>query len=154
MDSNNSTKVNKCNESKSIVKKCISNHTHLVPIQSIFVEAIESLEDKFLMEAICNTSIKLLCSRMKYEDYMKKVKSYATDKTSIPRSPRVKIELAPSEREVMRKQEFQTLEDEAAIHLETFQKNVKNVYHKVKELDHTHAGAIRPMPSTILKKSK
>ena len=142
MDSNNSTKVNKCNESRSIVKKCISNYTHLVPIQSIFVEAIESLEDKFLMEAVCKTSINLLCSRMKYEEYMKKVKSYATDKTSIPRSLRVKIKLAPSESEVMRKIEFQTLEDETAAHIETFQKNIKNVYRKVKELDRTHAGAI------------
>ena len=123
----------------AIVAKCIAPFKELIPFQDLFVKIIATLEDDFLKEAACRTALNLLKSKMKVNQYMKKVKDLGANDASIPSSLRVKINLTYSEKEVMRTQEFQTLQSEAESLTNEWQKLLGNIFLKAKKLDRDFA---------------
>ena len=126
--------------SERIVDIILYNSKGLHQMKTTFVDLIETLENRNFRANVCTLAVSLLKGRIQYERIMKLIRSFATEKDSIPRSLRVtNIELTPAMASVRRNQEFLAIEDEAKSLTETWQKGVKKLFQRVKILDRKEA---------------
>ena len=122
-----------------IVSKCLTNYKKLNPLKDNLIALIATLEDRFIREVICLAALSLLRSRACYEQFMKKIRDFATDKSSIPRSLRVKVELSPAMPNSVRRQKYMAAEEKAKETVEKFQKSFRSHFIEVKECDRDEA---------------
>ena len=124
---------------EEIVSNCLTQYKKLSPLKTYLIETIATLEDKFIREVVCLSALSLLRSRSCYERFMKKIRDFATDKTSIPRSLRVKIKLTPAMPNSVRKPKYMAAEEKAKETIAKFQKAFKSHFMEVKECDRDEA---------------
>ena len=118
-----------------IVTKCLTNFKKLRSLKQNFIDVIATLEDHFTKEEICLSMLSLLNSRISYERFMRKIREFAADKNSLPRSLRLKIELNPDMPDTVRTQKFLAEQEAAKETVELFQKKFKKHFRVVKEAD-------------------
>ena len=130
-------------DNKSKIERLIilqlADKPYLKDFKSIFFKFIMMLEDKFLQAYTVESSMKLLANQIKYEKYKEKEEELAIIESPTPRLLHVIVDLVYSESEVGRQSEFLTLQGQASEVKETYQKEMKTLFSKTKELDRKHA---------------
>ena len=113
-------KVDHNSSPDEIVTFYLNRTNGLESMKPIFIHLIETLKDNILRPEVCQAAIVLLKSRACFERIVKLIRSYATDKDLIPCSLRVKSELVPTMKSLVRKQEFQTIREVIMIGYESY----------------------------------